>query len=215
MYYLRSTCTVSDTRACAVVNKYLILIIWTRTTNLDSIILVFRIWVTWGHTMSRFAVSMVHGKRPISHYNSTTVHTNSNEADGRGPATHSFRTRGTWTKMTIRGSTHEGFRYQCIPHIIMIRLPWVIDYRPWQPRAIPDHPLNLQVRNWVLIFSKVFDCVEAFGKLIAISTTVHNNWLPRKDYAVHLADSNTCFHIKTRLGWEHKLLPKHDVDVSW
>ena len=46
----------------------------------------------------------------------------------------------------------------------------------------------------------MFDCVEAFGKLIAISKTVHNNWLPRKDYAVHLADSNTCFHIKNAFG---------------
>ena len=75
--------------------------------------------------MSRFAVSAVHGIRLISHYSSTTAHTDSNEADGRGPATHSFRTRGTstCTKMTIRGSTHEGFRYQCRPHITMLRLP--------------------------------------------------------------------------------------------
>ena len=36
-------------------------------------------------------------------------------------------------------------------------------------------------RNSVLIVAKVFDRVEAFGKLIAISETVHNHWLPRKD----------------------------------
>ena len=45
--------------------------------------------------MSRFAVSTVHGIRPISHENCTTAHIDSNEADGRGSATHSFRTWGT------------------------------------------------------------------------------------------------------------------------
>ena len=45
--------------------------------------------------MSRFAVSTVHGIRPISHENCTTALIDSNEADGRGSATHSFCTWGT------------------------------------------------------------------------------------------------------------------------
>ena len=70
-----------------------------------------------------------------------------------------------------------------------------------------------RVGSWVLICAKVFDRVEALGKWIATSNTVHNNWLPKKGYTVHLADSNTGFHIKKRLGWEHKLPPKHELTL--
>ena len=45
--------------------------------------------------------------------------------------------------------------------------------------SIPAAPTVLL--HSVLIVAKVFDRVEAFGKLIAISETVHNHWLPRKD----------------------------------